>query len=401
MAGREVNTTPVEEIPDGVQSLFDERHDRRISREYMNARPRLFRIGILIAAVLLMGLYFMIPDSRVKGVTFRGNQYLSSRYLQEISGVREGNLFYLPLPWVIEQKVSSDPFVESCDVQLLKGNIVKIIVNEKKIVGYRYDEDPVILFADHTVTGLKSEYLSVVADVPLIKGFFEEEQTRLLVKGFENVDKEIISEIAEITQFDSGYDAEAIKILMANGGWFIASYRSLPLINQYNAIYSHLEDRSLCVFADDNLNTAYAKACPWDEPETTAEYWRDENGNLIRNTYGDPAYKHYYTLEDDSFALDEKGNKIPIPLNERGFENKDKDFIEHYEAGYYKTGKLVIPEEKDEDKEKSEDGKTDETKEENKEENKEEKTEEDASEQSEEQSSENTEAESSGEDGNE
>ena len=78
-----------------------------------------------IAAVLLMGLYFMIPDSRVKGVTFRGNQYLSSRYLQEISGVKEGNLFYLPLPWVIEQKVSSDPFVESCDVQLLKGNIVK------------------------------------------------------------------------------------------------------------------------------------------------------------------------------------------------------------------------------------------------------------------------------------
>ncbi len=356
----EKNTGP--EIPEAVQSLFDERHDRRISREYANARPRLFRIGILIAAALLMGLYFVIPDSRIKGVSFRGNKYLSDSYLKEMSGVRPGNLFYLPLPWVIESHLNSDPFIADTKVTLKKGNIIEIEVEENKIVGYRYDEDPVILFADNTSVPLKSEYLSIVAEVPLINGFFEEDQTRLLIKGFANVDKKIISEISEITQFDIGYDAEAIKVLMRNGGYFIASYRSLPLIDRYNDIYSHVEDRSLCIFADDNLNTAYAKACPWDEPETSFEYWRDENGNLIRNTYGDPAYKHYYTLEDDSYALDEKGNPIPIPLNDRGFEDKDKQFLEHYEAGYYKSGKLVIPEEKDKDKEQAKD--------ENKEENK-------------------------------
>lgn len=369
MAGEvEKNIGP--EIPEGVQSLFDERHDRRISREYENARPGLFRIAILIAAVLLTGLYFVIPDSRTKGVSFSGNQYLSDSYLKELSGVRPGNLFYLPLPWVIEQHLNSDPFIASSKVTLKKGNIIDIAVEENKIVGYRYDEDPVILFADNTSVPLKSEYLSIVAEVPLINGFFEDDQTRLLIKGFANVDKKIISEISEITQFDIGYDAEAIKVLMRNGSYFIASYRSLPLIDRYNDIYSHLEDRSLCIFADDNLNTAYAKACPWDEPETSFEYWRDEKGELIRNTYGDPAYKHYYTLEDDSYALDEKGNPIPIPLNDRGFENKDKEFLEHYEAGYYKTGKLVIPDESEKAKEENK-----ESKEENKEENKEEKQE--------------------------
>ena len=344
---KRVDENRKQDIPEGVQLLFDERHEGRINREYMNARPRLFRRGVLLAAILLTGLYFLLPDSRVQGVSFHGNQYLTDSYVKNVSGIRIGNLFYLPLPWIIEQKLNSDPFIESSQVKLKKGNIVEVTVTEKKVVGYRYDEDPVILFADHSTVPLKSEYLNVIAEVPLIKGFFESEQTRLLIKGFENVDKEIISEISEITQYDLGYDAEAILMLMRNGGYFIASYRSLPLIDQYNAIYSHLENRDLCIFADDNLSTAYAKACPWDEPETTFEYWKDENGELIRNTYGDPVYKHYYVLEDYSPALDEKGNPIPIPLNSRGFEDKDPDFLENYEAGYYKTGKLVMPTEEE------------------------------------------------------
>ncbi|MBQ3459176.1 MAG: FtsQ-type POTRA domain-containing protein, partial [Solobacterium sp.] len=344
---KRVDENRKQDIPEGVQLLFDERHEGRINREYMNARPRLFRRGVLLAAILLTGLYFLLPDSRVQGVSFHGNQYLTDSYVKNVSGIRIGNLFYLPLPWIIEQKLNSDPFIESSQVKLKKGNIVEVTVTEKKVVGYRYDEDPVILFADHSTVPLKSEYLNVIAEVPLIKGFFESEQTRLLIKGFENVDKEIISEISEITQYDLGYDAEAILVLMRNGGYFIASYRSLPLIDQYNAIYSHLENRDLCIFADDNLSTAYAKACPWDEPETTFEYWKDENGELIRNTYGDPVYKHYYVLEDYSPALDEKGNPIPIPLNSRGFEDKDPDFLENYEAGYYKTGKLVMPTEEE------------------------------------------------------
>lgn len=387
---KQVDRNAEHEVPEAVQSVFNERHSQRISREYRNARPRLFRIGILIGTVLLLGLYFIMPVSRIKGITVSGNIYLSKDYIKEQAGVKTGNLFYLPLPGIIEQQLESDPLIESCDVQLQRGNIVRIEVEEKKIVGYRYDEEPLILFYDNTSTPLKSEYLGVIAEVPLINGFFEEEQTRLLLKCFENVDKEIISEIAEITQFDIGYDAEAIKVLMRNGGYFIGSYRSLSLINQYNAIYSHLEDRSQCIFADDNLTVAYAKACPWDEPETSFEYWKDESGEIIRNTYGDPCYKHYYMLEDNSYALDEKGNPIPIPLNARGFEDKDKNFLENYENGYYKTGKLVIPEEGEEKKEEE---KTEEKKEED-------GSEENTEENGEENNSENTDQTDSGEGGN-
>lgn len=385
----EVRKIPESDIPEAVQTVFRERHDRRINREYMNARPRLFRIGILIGTLLLTGLYFLLPASRIRGVSFSGNIYLSNNYLRELSGVRTGKLFYLPLPWIIEQKINEDPFIESSDVQLRRGNIVNVSVTEKKIVGYRYDEEPVILFADHTTVPLKSEYLNVIAEVPLINGFFEEDQTRLLIKGFENVDKKIISEISEITQYDLGYDPEAVLVLMRNGGYFIGSYRSISLIDRYNDIYSHLEDRSLCIFADDNLNTAYAKACPWDEPETTFEYWRNEKGDLIRNTYGDPVYKHYYTLDDGSPALDEKGNPIPIPLNDRGFEDRDKEFQAHYDAGYYKTGKLVIPDETE--KEKAE-----EKKEENRENEENDGTEEGADSLNEAEPAENTEESSEG-----
>ena len=80
--------------------------------------------------------------------------------------------------------MESDPLIESCDVKLQRGNIIRIEVEEKKIVGYRYDEEPLILFYDNTSTPLKSEYLGVIAEVPLINGFFEEEHGEVAGCGY-------------------------------------------------------------------------------------------------------------------------------------------------------------------------------------------------------------------------
>ena len=44
-------------------------------------------------------------------------------------------------------------------------------------------------------------------------------------------------------------------------------------------------------------------------------------------------------------ALDENGNKIPIPVDENGNLLRDPDFILNYEAGYYSTGILSFDDE--------------------------------------------------------
>ena len=138
---------------------------------------------------------------------------------------------------------------------------------------------------------------------------------------------------------------------MRNGGYFFSDFRGVSLVNQYYNIYANMRNKNQCVFAesiggsdDEVLDTAYAKACPWDETAAEVEYWKDENGEIITNTYGDKVIKHYYEIKDKERPVDENGNPIPIPINREGFEEKDEDFELHYEAGFYRTGKLELPE---------------------------------------------------------
>jgi hypothetical protein len=126
----------------------------------------------------------------------------------------------------------------------------------------------------------------------------------------------------------------------------------MGVLNRYWAIYNYQKDKSQCIFADDSMTSAYSKMCPWDEPVVNREYWTDDTGKVITNTYGDKVEKHYYTDADGNWAVDEKGNRIPIPINLQGYEVPDSDFLENYEKGYYKTGKLVIEEEKKDEEKK-------------------------------------------------
>jgi len=61
------------------------------------------------------------------------------------------------------------------------------------------------------------------------------------------------------------------------------------------------------------------------------------------NSYGDKVAKHYYTDSEGADALDSSGKKIAIPINDSGVEVPDAKFQEHYAAGYYATGSLVLP----------------------------------------------------------
>ena len=75
------------------------------------------------------------------------------------------------------------------------------------------------------------------------------------------------------------------------------------------------------------------------------EYWLDDQGQILLNKWGDKAVKHYYKDSNGYFYLDDNGEKIVIPINDNVEDIRDPDFEDHYLAGYYKTGVLVIPDE--------------------------------------------------------
>lgn len=313
-------------------------------QSFLSSKNQIRKFGIFFGFVFLFVFYLFSSASRVKAVKISGNHYLADSYIEEISSIQTGDIYYFCIPVIKEMKIKNDPMISDADVTLSYNGVINIEITEKKPIGYRYDDEtPVILLSDNTTAELKSEYLDIIASVPLISGFNEEEQTRLLTKAFADVDQSIIESISEITQFSLSYDDEAMKIHMRNGGYFIGNYQNVDKLNQYYAIYSNMNDKSKCISADENSSVAYSYTCPWNEEESTTEYWTDEDGNIITNQYGDKVVKHYYTDEEGNDALDASGNKIPIPIDEYGNQVKDENFTENYAYGYYSTGKLVTP----------------------------------------------------------
>lgn len=333
-------------VPSGVQEIFAKRRLHKAHLSFNSSQPRLLKLAMFTAALLIIGVYFSLPSSCVRSVSISGNVNLSNDYIKQIANIDSNRRFFLTIPFISELQMKSNPLIADAKVSLEKNNIVSITVTEKKAIGYRYDGDtPKILLSDNTTADLDSSYLDIIADIPLITGFDDAEETRQLCNAFANVEPAVISDIAEISQYKLPYDDQTLKVLMRTGGYFVSSYHDFHLINDYHLVVQKLTDVNKCAFAfsGDTGDTVYTRSCPWDETNTQTEYWTDASGNVMKNTYGDKIAKHYYTDANGADALDGSGKKIAIPIDDSGIEQPDAKFQEHYEAGYYATGTLVLP----------------------------------------------------------
>lgn len=357
----------LEDFPDknqGINDLLDERKKNKENIAFRNKQVNLFSWAIVFSVVLIAIIYYLLPFSKVKAVSVTGTNYLTSSYVEELSGVNYNSRYFLVFPSSVAKKIKKNALIEDCTVRLLSNNIVQINITEKKPVGYRYEENtPYILFADGSKTELTSDYMSIISRIPFIVGFTTDEQTHLLTQALSEVSDVMLEEISEIRQYSLKYDDETLEIQMREGGYFFTDYYNISLINNYHETYVKLKNKDYCIYAEGSSDNRIlsGRACPWNEETVTHEYWLDENGDYIYNKWGDAAVKHYYTDSYGNKYLDDDGNPIVIPIDQNGSDVEDSDFLEHYEAGYYSTGTLVIPEETEEsdDSENTDENSTD------------------------------------------
>lgn len=331
---------------DHVERIIESRRRRADEAAFRRHQGRIVRWAV-ITGILFIGIaYFLLPVSRISSVRIEGNSMLSDAYVRSLAQVTENDRFYLTVPFLVSSRLEKDPMIASAETEMLSDQTVCITVTEKKVIGYRYVTSPEVVFADGTVTELKSEYLDLIARVPLIIGFEDDGELKKLADAFSGIDQDVIEDMAEVSEYSLSYDPSAIKVLMRTGGYFIGSYYSMENINSYNEVYALMSDHSKCLFSLEGQAKVAQQVCPWNEE--AEEYWTDENGNYILNSSGEKAVRHYYTDAQGSPALDESGSRIAIPIDENGDEVKDADFQAHYTAGYYATGVLVVPENSDE-----------------------------------------------------
>lgn len=328
---------------DTVESVFNDKAVAKDNREFARAHRFLFPLAIGIGSLLLIVMYLFSSVSRIKVISVEGNRMLTNDQIRTLSGLKENGFYYGVIPAAVENRVAEDDMIAKCAVQLKDDRVVQITVTEEEPIGYRYDGDqPELLLKDGRVIPLKSSYMSIISRVPLITGFDEEEQTHLLIEAFADVSQDVISDMAEITQYPMSYDDQTLEVQMRDGGYFFASYYSLDKINEYTQYAKAQTNKDYCFYSVEDTSVVSSRACPWNTTVVPKEYWTTESGNYIYNRWGDKAIKHYYH-DESGYFLDQNGNYIPIPLDANGDENPDPEFVKHYDAGWYATGTLVIP----------------------------------------------------------
>lgn len=333
--------------PDVTDRLFQKKAVQKDNELFELSRSTLFMASICISIGVIIFLYCISPFSKVRAISIVGNNYLTKEYVEQIVDVDLKSIYYLVFPKKMKEQLLEEPFIESCDVELLPDRLVRITIQEKQPYGYRFNEEnvPYMLFTDDTQCELKSAYMNVISRVPLVVGFYEQKQTHLLSVGFEKVEPKIIENISCVTQYRLPFNKEEVRLEMRDGMYFFSSYFALDVVNTYYEMVSFVQDRDKCFFADGSNNTAVYKACPWDEKPVEREYWMKEDGSYIKNRWGDNCVKHYYKDDKGKFYLDDEQQKILIPIDKHGNDIVDRDFYDHYTEGWYATGELVIPEE--------------------------------------------------------
>lgn len=335
-------TQNLEEISyDHVERILDNRRRRMDEKLFRSHQSRIAIKAVLCALVCVVVVYFALPISHIRAIRITGNHFLDESYIRSAAAISENDRFYLTIPGVVENRLSANPLIADASVTMNDDQSISISITENELIGYRYVDKPEVVLKDGSVIALESEYLDLVAMIPLITGFEDEEKLQKLINAFQNVDQEVIEDIAEIREYPLSYDPEAVLVLMRTGGYFIGGYYTMTNINSYNEVYALQSDKSKCLFSLEEEGKISSQTCPWDIVEE--EYWTDASGNYVLNENGEKVVKHYYSDAEGNDALDGAGNRIAILIDEKGNEVRDADFLAHYEAGYYATGSLVIP----------------------------------------------------------
>ena len=281
--------------------LFSIRRNRKEKTAYEKARTFCFFLSVFLCLVLIGLVYFLSDISNVYRIAVEGNVYLSNEDIIEASGLSDRSKYLLVLPPRIERRLTQNSLIESADVKLLEGRLVKISVSEKKIVGYAPENGlNVLILADGERIGISKDNMYLITSGPIIEGFAEEE-LNTLAKQLGKCQLKIIKEISEIHNYPA-LKYQNVELIMRDGNYVFTSVYGMDILDHYFDIESSfISTERHCYYFEDISGNAYISACPWEEPEE-GETKKEEDGG--QEEYEED-YEEYYEEDYEEYYEDE------------------------------------------------------------------------------------------------
>ncbi len=244
--------------------FYKKRGDSHLKKKFYGTKHRYFILGIIIGLAIVIATYFCLDISRVYKVSVDGNIYLSDEKIRELSGIDDNSIFIFTFPSRVENRIKENPLIKSVDVSLEDYRLVKVNVIEKKILGYLNENgEAYYLLEDNSRILIDDSNIHLLSNVPLIEGYTSE-QLEEIIKGFNDLDQDLLNQISEIHRYPFSYDENMLEVIMKDGNYVFVSSYGLNLLNQYYTVVSGISNTpGYCIYLDEVTNSGYSSACPW------------------------------------------------------------------------------------------------------------------------------------------
>lgn len=219
------------------------------------------KLNIKRTIVFLLFLYivgymiYVVVTEPIKHIEISGNYYISDLEIIEVANIKNYPPIFKYTNKTLENKIKKLDLVEDVDVKKWFGFILKINVNENKILFYYQNTDKIVL-SNGNIIDNNYKYLT---GIPILVNTMESDILKKFIESFSKVDNDIISEINEIEYYpdynSSGevIDKNRFKIIMNDGNTVITDTNTCSILNKYNDIFASLGDKKGTLYLNDNL----------------------------------------------------------------------------------------------------------------------------------------------------
>ena len=246
-----------------------------VKRRSENNDKRVFKNNVFIysfitafvSLVLFVCFLLFSNESRIFDITVSGNCYFEDEDILEIANINDN--FFLNIPFLVENRIKNHPLIDNVRMSFLDGKVINIDVIEKKLVGYRQNNDGYfeIVTSTNETYVLKDNELYMIANVPMIDEIVDEEKSQRFCRLLGELDKDIIREISEVKSYPFSYDPDMFEFVMSDGNYCFASLYDIDKISEYYSISFNLDqdEGHACIYIGDFTISAYSSTCPWQE----------------------------------------------------------------------------------------------------------------------------------------
>ena len=129
-------------------------NDRKIAKEndkLKKVKRKYLILSVFLCIVIISAIYLASSISNVKGIIVEGNVYLTSENVIEDSNLKLENKFVFVSTNGVANNLLKNPLIEKCEVVKQEDQTIKIVVKEKKIIGYAFEEgNNVLILSDNS-----------------------------------------------------------------------------------------------------------------------------------------------------------------------------------------------------------------------------------------------------------